>query len=305
MNRFSTSAIVALCVALVAAPAALAERVYVAPETYLDEARAVVIGKMTNVNAEEGTGEIVVTEVIRGDKELRHVSARFGKRPKPQGGVALIMEDGPVTYDEGQEGIWLLRPRDREEGGIYYLGNYELFYPLDHLDHLKQMMAALEELPWGEPVNGLAARTLVHAPPWQNQRLIYVAVKNVSDKPLRISDYIADRVLAVTLVLPDGTERPIDLYEFLKTARMRAPGKRDYPVLAPGEVRYVGFWAGVNAGELTQKGAYRVKASYSNANNRAQLGVTDVSKSSWTGRVDAPEVAFEYVPAQQPGIPAP
>ena len=302
MKRGDLSAFLALCVVLLAARAALAERVYVAPETYLDEAQAIVIGKMTNVDAEEGTGEIAVTDMVRGDKELRHVAARFGKRPKPQGGVALIMEDGPVTYEEGQEGIWLLRPRDRDEHGTYDLGEYHLFYDLDQLDHLKETMAALEKLPWGEPVGGLAARTLVHAPPWPNQRLIYVAVKNVSEKPLRISDYIGHRALAVTLVLPDGTEQPIELYEFLQRVKLKAPEQKDYPVLAPGDVRYVGFWAGISTGNLTLKGVYRVKASYSNADKGGAVLGYDVA---WTGTVNAPEVTFEYVPAEAPGTPVP
>ena len=260
--------------------------VYMAPELYLDEAEAVVVGKMTNVDAEKGTGTIAVSEVLKGDEDLKEVKARFSAMPKSKDGV-VMMRSTAIVYRQGQDGVWVLLRTSRNDEGAYAVNLPWLHYDAVQTEEVKKHLAELAQRPWSEPVGGLSASTLVHQRPGaEDNPLIYVALKNVSDEPIRVSDYRGQRLLGVAIIEPDGARREPDLYSYLVMIRLAPPTVKDLPELAPGEVRYVAFRQGVSSGPLVKEGLYTVLATYRNTDD----GKTQKLANVWTGEVSAPPV---------------
>ena len=280
--------IVAVALTLGGRPS-LASWAYVAPETYFDEAEAIVVGKMTQVQKYEGTGVIAVTQVLKGDEgpAPMKVRVRFSAVPKPRKDGMTAHQSDTIAFHEGQEGIWLLIPRLRDETGTYRVNMPLLHYDRHGVERVSRMIAARKALPWGEPVDGLAVRALVHRQQPQARRVhIYLAVKNVSGEPMRVSDWRGHKLIQATIVAPDGTVRQLDLYSFLQLMRLAAPKRTDFPELAPGEVRYVSFRSGFGAGPLEKEGVYEVRLSYTNRDNGEALKLANV----WTGTITAPPV---------------
>jgi hypothetical protein len=272
---------------------ALASWAYVAPELYVDEAEAIVVGKMTRVEKYEGTGVIAVTEVIKGDPDLKEVKARFSALPRPVKDGAMVWRSDTISYPEGREGVWILLAAHRDENGAYALNMPNVSYRTEDAQKVRDMLAELERQPWSEPVKGLAARTLFHRPPNAPFGMLHLAVRNAGEEPLRVSDYHGHRLVEAVIVEPDGTKRNVDLYSSLESRRLAPPKVDDFPLLRPGERRYVVFRYGFNTGPLDKQGVYEFRLTYRNTHDGSGLEIENV----WTGEVAAPVVKFENLPA--------
>ncbi len=272
-----------IIVAVFLAPVAWASWAYISPDVQLDEAAAVVVGKMTAVNAEKGTGVIVVAKVIKGDRQLKTVKARFSARSQPAKGGRMIItaSSADIHYRNGQEGVWVLVNKDRN--GAYKFDSPGLFKNLKRLPEVKARLAALAARKWSRPVKGLSLSILPHQMDALNYQ-IYVAFKNTSSRPIRVSNYGLKARLTVTLIGPDGKAK--ELYNNTKSgrkAKMAGPRERNYPEIAPGQVRYIWFRYGLAAGKLDRNGTYQVKVTYKNKDKAERLKLKNV----WTGATAA------------------
>lgn len=284
-----------IIVAVFFVPAVWACYAYISPEVELDEAAAVVVGKMTAVNAEEGTGVIVVSKVIKGDQQLKTVKARFSARRQPAKGkgekMIITASSADIHYRDGQEGIWVLVNKDRN--GAYKFDSPGLFKSLKRLPEVKARLAALAARKWSRPVKGLSLAILPHQI-GGSQSLnyqVYVAFKNTSSQPIRVSNYELKARLTVTLIGPDGKAK--ELYNNTKSTKVKqlikrsappaAPQERNYPEIAPGRVRYIWFRYGLAAGKLDRNGTYKVKVTYQNKDQAESLKLKNV----WTGATAA------------------
>lgn len=282
MRRTALWPVMAILILGAAAPAALASWAYVAPETYLDEAELVVVGKMTQVNSEAGTGVIAITEVLKGDADAKQAQVSFSAVPRRQDGRPIMMHSAMITYAEGADGVWVLVGNMRDANGRYRLNTPGLHYQPQQVERVRVMLALLKEQPWGEPADGLCARTLVHRTRGTvNWALVHFAVKNVSDAPISIPGGM--RVRAVLTGLDEGPKVLVD------GSITNRPGAEPAPVkIAPGEARYVVYRYGVNTGQL-QPGAYTVSVSLS-------YPKADGEQDVWAGELAAPGVKFTVGP---------
>ena len=272
---------------LLAAFSARAMRVYVANETYVDEAQHIVVGTMVNVDKDAGTGAIKVEKNLVGDPERDRIKVRFQKKFR-----GIRMADGGLSYDQGQKGAWLLLLTMNGEDDRYNVANHACYYRPEDLQKLTDTIDRLEELPWSKPVDGLAARALVHQRGPGSTRLIYLAVKNTTKKVRRINNYRGHRLVKVLIEEPDGDERELDLYANLQNARLQEPRRKDFPRLAPGEKRYVGFRYGINSGKLENPGEYLFTVTYVNRHDGSDAGL-DEDDNVWTGKITVPPVKIQ------------
>lgn len=143
----------------------------------------------------------------------------------------------------------------------------------------------------GKPVDGLAARAEVIKE--SGALAVRFSLKNVSDKPLVVCDYIPHLPLQVEWVGPDGKKQKSSHYAWLDDPRIgpQAPlSERSFVTLAPGGVHVIGPrgkdstipFAGGPAG------AHKVTVRYANKEDGKRFKLTGV----WTGTVAAPEVTL-------------
>ena len=268
------------------ASSAVASRRHVAPDVFLDEAEAVVAGEMASVDAQAGTGVIVVSEVLKGDEGIEQARVRFDPEPAPE---TLPLVQGIISFREGEEGIWVLLRANRDEEGFYRLDHPSLCYSTRDAPELRERLAELAKKRYWYSSGAVAASVFVEdvPPPLDRRPVVYFAVKNVGDKPLRVCDSREAGVFEASLYGPRGEERTLDLCQYLR--KHEPPVQKDFPELAPGEVRYIGFRYGVRLRDLPAPGSYVLTVTYSNQDDAKEPGLSNV----WTGAVAA-TVRFTY-----------
>lgn len=136
----------------------------------------------------------------------------------------------------GQERLWLLR---KEPGADLYRAELagQRLAP-ERREDVERALEYLEKnLSCGQPSDGLQACAAWSActPREQGQpELLLFAVKNVSEKPIRLGTHPYQTRLR--LVDAGGKPLPLSLYKWLKRARIRPPGKDHFLQIDPGEV---------------------------------------------------------------------
>jgi hypothetical protein len=144
----------------------------------------------------------------------------------------------------------------------------------------------------GDPVAGLEARaTVARAGTGYEVRFI---LKNVSDRPIVIYDWVGAMPLRVDWVGPDGKKRAVGAYDWLRAVRLAPPNRDNYKLfyitLAPGESRLLSHGDGTNGAIRLPgiaAGKNRVRITYANRTTGKEFGL----KGTWVGRVSA-EVTF-------------
>jgi archaellum component FlaG (FlaF/FlaG flagellin family) len=158
----------------------------------------------------------------------------------------------------------------------------------------KDYTLTVSEAAGGKAVGGLEARAEVRQQ--GKEYTIVFTLKNVSDKPLVVYDWVGDQPLKVQWIGPDGKQRDSHAYKWLEAVRLASPTKdtiKNHTVtLAPGEVLVLGPH-GRNDKQgirLTnpEAGEHRVSVTYVNAEDGKKFGLNDV----WVGKVTAAEVVF-------------
>jgi hypothetical protein len=157
---------------------------------------------------------------------------------------------------------------------------------------------------WGKPVNGLIAsaeaveQMAVNEPPFFEVRF---TLKNVSDKPLTICDYVGNQPLKVQWIGPDGKTLKSDHYGWLRYADIAGLTEKNFVTIPAGGVRRIGpegEKSGIifqqtpekplGFGNVTRPGKHRVTISYVNMEDGKPFNLQNV----WTGTVTANEIAF-------------
>ncbi len=200
--------------------------------------------------------------------------------------VAEADDAGRQTVKEllGQERLWLLR---KEPGTDLYRADLEaerlsperredVEWTLEYLD---------KNLSYGQPNDGLQACAAWSActPHEEGQpELLLFAVKNVSEKPVRLGTHPYQTRLR--LVDATGKPLPLSLYKWLRRARIRPPGKDHFRQIDPGQILVLNQrGAGVEPltlppGTLTGSSA-PISVELVASDDGASVGLEDV----WTG----------------------
>lgn len=284
MSRLLLVAAMAIAGISSAIPAS-ASWAYIPPVVLIAEADAVIVGKMTQVDRAAGTGVLVVEKVLLGPAELKEAKVKFS--PMPPGG---LIHDAMVSYDDGQEGIWILRNKDKA-------GVYPMDYPMLHmgkaqLAEVERLVKIVQESKWSEPVEGLAATCIVAPAARRSPHTAYVFVKNTTDKPIRLNHHIGAKLIEAVVVAPDGKAATLDLYGYLARGRVADPKPADYRELPAGGVVIVGPREGFRMPLTDQPGEHKLRVTYANTDDGSGAEIKDV----WTGKIVLPEAT---IPADQ------
>src|SRR5712692_7861550 len=95
----------------------------------------------------------------------------------------------------------------------------------------------------GKAVNGLVASAEVvekkppKAPPYLEVRF---SLKNITDKPITICDYVGNQPLKVQLIGPDGKTLKSDHYGWLRYADILGLTEKNFVTIPGGGVRNIG-----------------------------------------------------------------
>jgi hypothetical protein len=276
----------AALVALLLPALLLADVAYVPRETLVDQADVIVAGKVTKTeDADKGQeyAVIEVKEILKGDPKLKVV-----KQLQPALKGARLSHR--VSVNVGEEGVWMLK---RVQGQDAYRFNHPSdFVPFTAKNEaaviadVRKVVKARDTVLTGKPVDGLAARAEVVKE--GGVPVVRFALKNVSDKPVTVCDYVGQRPLSVKWVGPDGKEIESDHYEWLKAARLRPVAATNFVTIPPGGV--LPFGPGIRGGEIrldaAPKGESKLTVSYTNRENGEAFGL----KGVWTGIVTSAEV---------------
>lgn len=286
--------------AVLAASTIQAMRVYVPPEVYVDRASYIVLGTMKNVDKRKGTGTIKIKRFLKGKMDTDTVDVRFRKKKKQKkkkrkkGGLTIHSRPNlrGRAYREGQRGIWFLMPSAKGDDGRYKVSDNAYYRKPAAANGIMKTIKSLKRLPWSKPVEGLSARALVHQQGQARYRLVYLVLKNTSDKSMIVNRSSYHTQVKVTVHEPQRNMRTLDLTH----------NKKDNPIkkaffirLKPGESRYIPYKHGVNSGKLDKPGEYNISVCYTNKYDGSKAGLKDEAPV-WTGRVCAPTVKVQVQP---------
>ena len=156
----------------------------------------------------------------------------------------------------------------------------------------------------GKAVNGLVASAEVveqkpaNDPPYLEVRF---RLKNVSDKPITICDYVGNHPLKVEWNGPNGKTLRSDHYGWLRAAFIASLSEKNFVTIPAGGVRRIspqGENSGIifqptpekpfRFGNVTQPGKHRVTVSYANM----EVGKKFNQQNVWIGTVTANEVVL-------------
>ena len=156
----------------------------------------------------------------------------------------------------------------------------------------------------GKDINGLIASAEVVEQEPANELPyfeVHFSLKNVTDRPITICDYVGNRPLKVEWMGPDGKTLRSDHYGWLRAAFIASPSEKNFVTIPAGGVRRVGPQGDTSGivfqptpekplrfGNVTAPGKHRVTVGYANMEDGKKLNQQD----EWTGTVVAHEVVF-------------
>lgn len=294
MRRFLTS----LAIAALASPAALASWAAVPLEVVVDQADLIVAGKVTKI--QDGGFAIGIRKHDVAVLEVSRVLKGPAGTPKvvhiAQPGMGIV-SSADIRFSPGQRGIWLLT-RDPERN-VCWARHPSQVQDDKEEKKLTALVDAREKVAGGPAVKGLVARAeLVERPGTFEVRF---SLKNVTDKPITVCDYVGNQPLQVQWLGPDGKMHKSNHYAWLAFADISALMKGNFPSIPPGGVRFIGS-QGMATGIVflaptekparsfnqAQVGKHRVTVSFATKQDGKEFGVENV----WTGTVTANEVSF-------------
>jgi hypothetical protein len=298
-------------------------------EVLVDDADVIVVGKVTKVR--DGgfftLGPNKFDHLVKQDVAVVEISAilkgspRFGK-PKEvhigQSGLEKVTS-ADIRFRPGQRGIWLLTKvpgTDKvvvmkgdilvpdPDRNVYWAKHPSQFQTEKEEKKLTALIEARAKLSGGKAVNDLVARAeVVQQKPEKGPAYMEVrfSLKNVSDKPITICDYVGNQPLKVQWIGPDGKTLRSDHYGWLRFADIAGLNRSNFVTIPAGGVRRIGP-QGENSGiifqptpekplrfgNVSQPGKHRVTITYVNHQDGMKFDVQNV----WTGAVTANEVAF-------------
>ena len=265
-----------------------------APVVQMDRAETVVVGTLVKANTwPDGTGTLQVTEVLKGDKDLKTVPVRFAAR-RQVGPNRYVTRGGGNSFEQGATGIWMLLESSKKRKDAYHVGWPNLHIAGGTAAQGRAMLAQLAMCPWSQPVNGLAVRVLMGKPhPTVPHESGYIGFRNCGEQPLSIAVYEPAGRLQIHVVGPDGRRTAVPyqgpaLVPGLQPDGLAPVGGGAGPGLVrlmPGETSYDVFPYGVNLERRDARpGGYTLTVTYSSQGPAAP--------GMWRGTVTAPPAVY-------------
>lgn len=276
----------------------------VALEILADEADVIVVGKVTKVqdggfavgNRKFDVAVIKVSRLLKSKAKVgKPKQLRIGQPSRGGFGVST-----DIRFRQGQEGVWLLKKDPARN--VYWARHPSQFQPIKQQKLLATLVKARQKLAGGKPVDGLTLRAelIIHkggnSPAYFQIR---ISLKNVSDKPVTLCNYVGNKPLQVAWTGPDGKPRMSSHYAWLALARLRAVSEQNFATLQPGDVLFLGprsnhsgiFFQPASTqprANVPEAGKHTVVVSFKNAEAGKKFGL----KGVWTGVVSANAVTF-------------
>ncbi|QDU99110.1 hypothetical protein [Lignipirellula cremea] len=214
-------------------------------EVLADEADLIIAGRVTAVGPAgfalfNRPQDLATIEVLRVLKSLPGVGQpKQIQLVQPAAGGPGVSTD--LRYALGVEGIWMLK-RDAANG--FYVVNHPFqFQPKTDWRKMVDLVAAREKVAGGKPVDGLVARSEVfqtQPQPGPTFFEVRFSLKNTTDQPITVCRYAGNKPLQTEWTGPDGQPQASVHYDWLQRARLAGVQERDFVVIPPGGVRYVG-----------------------------------------------------------------
>lgn len=257
----------------------------------VDMADVIVVGKVTKIEGGGGKYEqavIEVSEVLKGPAGLKEV--RLRQLPQPPAGAPVI-EGLPLRYPAGTHGIFLVK-KDAKEALYGPPTHPSEFQALQQKDEIVKTVKVRANVPGGKAVGGLVARAELESSKQANAQQIWFSLKNDSDKPILVCNYVAHRPLQVDWIGPDGKKRDSKHYAWLDDPRIgpQAPlSAGHFITLPPGGVCFLGPRGDSYQGFFLtnpERGAHKLTIRFGSKEDGKKLSLKDV----WTGDVVSSEV---------------
>jgi hypothetical protein len=278
----------------------------VALEILVDEAHLIVEGTVTEVKApgfdppDARPQELAVIKIESVLKALPGFdkAKEIGVLQPAAGGLAVSTD---LRFRPGQKNIWLVKKDPKL--GAYRVSHPSQIQPVSEKKKLTDLVKAREKVAGGKAVAGLVARAeLIEHKAVGGARLpsyeIRFSLKNVSDKPITVFDFVGARPLTVDWTGPDGAKLESQHYDWLKAVRLRAPDASNFTTIPAGGVHFIGprgrdggiYFGGseLAGGNTLSPGKHRIIVSYRSDEDGKRHGVKD----AWTGTVIANEVVI-------------
>ena len=280
----------------------------VALEILADEADVIIVGKVTKIQdggfaVGQRKFDVAVVKVSRILKSKPQVGKpkqlRIGQPSRGRIGLST-----DIRFRPGQEGIWLLK-KDPDRN-VYWARHPSQFQPIKQLKLLTDLVKARQKLAGGKPVDGLTLRAELSIHKGGNGPTYFqirISLKNVSDKPVTVCNYVGNQPLQVAWTGPDGKPRKSSHYAWLALVRLRGVSKKEFTTLQPGDVMFLGprskqsgifFQPGAKRANarasvnVPETGKHAVVVSFKNVEAGKRFGL----KGVWTGVVSANAVTF-------------
>jgi hypothetical protein len=290
----------------------------------VDQADLIVIGKVIKVQ-DGGFGTLgpgKADHIVKHDVAVIEVSAvlkgspLLGKAKEVQLGQPAkgFINSATVLFSPGQQGIWLLT-KDPGPNPIVTLKDGILVpdpdrkvfwarHPSQFQDAKKQkeiadLIVAREKVDAGKAVKGLVARAEVIEGPEAVQ--VRFSLKNVSEKPITVCNYVGNQPLKVKWTGPNGKVLLSKHYDWLRAADIPGIAKSNFVAIQPGGALLIGprgpgstfmfhpsTMKAINFANVAPAGKNTVTISYTNNDDGKKFGLENV----WTGTVTANEVSF-------------
>jgi hypothetical protein len=268
------------------------------------QADLVVVGKITKVknvmdgNTELAVGTITVSEVIKGDKDMKEVELAWhtGRVLDPDTGTWFeVLTPADIRYSKGREGIWALTgdPKNKDRFKAQYPG-YPIKADQEKLREVRGYAAKKfehKEIP-AKPVNGLLAEVkALNSPLYPGDDIaLDFRLTNVREKgEIQIVDFeMLGLTLRPVVTGPKGEEIPWPMARVM----MEPP---EYPaaVLQPGA--FYGRKITLGPGNLRRPGRYSLAIRYSN-----NMALKEKGFECWTGELPSNTVVFEVADVDAP-----
>lgn len=256
-------------------------------ETELDRAKAVFVGKLTELAKDHQEGRILwgraafeVKEWLKGDRP-EHMTALAVM----DGGNDERIPNEIDSYRTGQEGIWMVNAAGEVGGG----NGYFALVDAKQLQKVKDALAEQSRRKWSEPVNGLqlsAVRGNYYGTG------IFVTVRNVSTNPM----YLPRAAQAlVTAVARDQAGKE---YAFGGKSNLGGSDSMPADILRPGELQYLdefvyAFPKDLPAGKCTVRATF--VSTIAEGLTPADKPADGQTVKLWTGKATSPALAVDYV----------
>lgn len=290
-------------------------------EMLVDEADLIVVGKVTKI--QDGgfftLGPNKSDHILKQDVAVVEISAvlksppQFGKQKVVHVGQKAMgkVTSADIRFVPGQEGIWLLRKDSGQdkicvmkgdllvpdpERNVYWAKHPSQLQKEKEQKKLAALIEARAMVKGGKAANGLVARAELLEAAGKFQ--VRFSLKNVSDKPIAVCDYVGHRPLQVQWTGPDGKALQSKHYDWLAFADIAGLEKTNFVTIQPGGIRFIDAGRGIEFHRPTENpertanvarvGQHRITVSFVEKADGKQFGLENV----WTGTVTANELTF-------------